>query len=78
MLAERVDLETHDLAVGARDRLLVEIDRQHRIGAFLGVVHQLIDDGLRQRDRQDAVLETVVVENVGEARRDDAADAKIQ
>src|SRR5580704_2354411 len=28
MLAERIDIEMHDLAVGARDRLLFEIDRQ--------------------------------------------------
>src|SRR5947209_17375501 len=40
MLAERVDLEMHDLAIGARDRLLVEVDRQRRIGAFARVVHQ--------------------------------------
>src|SRR3712207_8927519 len=32
----------------------------------------------RDRDRQDAVLEAVVVKNVGEAGRDDAADAEIE
>ena len=43
-----------------------------------GVVDQLVDLGLRQGDGQDAVLEAVVVENVGEARRDDATDAEIE
>ena len=33
---------------------------------------------LGNADRQDTVLEAVIVENVGEASRDDAADAKIQ
>ena len=49
-----------------------------RIGAALGIVHQLVDLLARQHDRQDAVLEAVVVEDVGEAGRDDAADAEIQ
>src|SRR5712692_1613778 len=47
VLAERVDVEFDDAAIGPADR-------------------------------QDAVLEAVVVEDVGEARRDDAADAEIQ
>ena len=77
MLAERVYLDTHDFAVGARDRLLFEVDRQHRVGALLGVFHQLVDDVLRQGDRQQAVLEAVGVEDVGKTRRDDAGHAEI-
>ena len=68
----------HLLAVGARDRLGFEVDRHHRVGAFLGVLHQLVADFLGQGDRQDAVLETVVVKDVGEARGDDATDAEIE
>src|ERR1700730_6815870 len=41
MLAERIDVEMHDFAVRARNRLFVEIDRQHGIAALLGIVHQL-------------------------------------
>ena len=77
MLAERVDLEMHDFAVGTRDRLLFEIDCQHGVGALLGVVHQLVDDVLRQRDRQQRVLEAIVIEDVGKGRRDNAFDAKV-
>src|SRR5216684_1662928 len=78
VLAERVDVEFDDAAIGPGDRLAGEIDSEPGVGALLGVVHQLVDDLLRQPDRQDAVLEAVVVEDVGEARRDDAADAEIQ
>src|SRR5579884_163589 len=78
VLAERVEVEMHLLAVGAGNRLAVEIDRQHRVGALLGVLHQLVHDRLRQGDRQQAVLEAVVVENVGEAWRDDAAYAETE
>src|SRR6185437_12420574 len=77
MLAERIDLEFDDAAIGPGDRLLLEIDAEPGIGAFPCIVHEIVDDLLRQLDRQDAVLEAVVVEDVGEARRDDAADAEI-
>ena len=78
VLAKRVDLELDLFTVRASDHLGFEVDRHHRIGALLGVLHQLVDDLLGQRDRQDAVLEAVVVEDVGEARCDDAADAEIE
>src|SRR5260221_556323 len=78
VLAERVDVEFDATAIRAGDLLLVEIDGDDGIGAALGVVHQLVDIRLLQRDRQDAVLEAVVVEDVGEARRDDAGDAEIE
>src|SRR5216684_7221952 len=78
VLAEGVDVEFDDAAVGPGDRLAGEIDGEPGVGALLGVVHQRVDDLLRQLDRQDAVLEAVVVEDVGEARRDDAAYAEIQ
>src|SRR5882672_1483431 len=44
MLAERVQLEMHLLAVRPRDRLGLQVDRHYRVGAFPGVFHQLVDD----------------------------------
>ena len=44
----------------------------------LGVVHQLGEVFLRHLDRKDAVLEAVIVENVGEAGRDDRANAEVE
>ncbi len=58
-------------AVGPRDGLRLEVDGEARVGALLRVVHQLVAHLLRQSDQQDAVLETVGVKNIGEARRDD-------
>src|SRR5581483_304632 len=78
MLAESVDLELHAAAIGAGDLLLLEVDREDRVGAARSVVHQLVENVLGDLDRQNAVLEAVVVEDVGEAGGDDAADAEIQ
>ena len=78
MLAKRAELELDLFTVRASDRLGFEVDRHHRIGALLGVFHQLVDDLLGQRDRQNAVLEAVVVEDIGEAGCDDAANAEIE
>ena len=41
LLAEGVDLELDDAAVGTADLLRRQIDRQRRIGAALGVVMEL-------------------------------------
>ncbi len=78
MLAEGVDLELDDAAVGAADFLRREIDRQRRVGAAPRVVHQFLQIVRRNLDRQNAVLEAIVVENVGEVGRDHAADAEIE
>src|SRR6266446_3005743 len=78
LLAEGVDFEFEAAAVGATDFLLLEIDADDGIGAAFRVVHQFVDIGLRQHDRQNAVLEAVVVEDVGEGRRDNAAYAEIE
>src|SRR5262249_22112662 len=77
MLAVRVDVELDDAAVGAADLLLREVDRQRGVGAALGVVEQLLQVLGRDLDRQHAVLEAVVVEDVAERGRDHAADAEI-
>src|SRR5262245_8683370 len=63
MLAVRIDLELDHAAVGAADLLLLEIDRQRRVGAAAGVVEQLLEILRRHLDRQHAVLEAVVVED---------------
>ncbi len=78
MLAVCVDVEFQHAAVGTADFLLLQVDRQRRIGAALGVVEQLLQVALRDHDRQDAVLEAVVVEDVAERGRDHAADAEIE
>ena len=68
VLAEGIDLEADDAAVGPADLLALEIDGQRRVGAAARIVDQLVDLLLRQHDRQNAVLEAVVVEDVGERR----------
>src|SRR6266446_592685 len=78
LLAEGIDFEFEAASVGAADFLLLEIDADDGIGAAFRVVHQFVDIGLRQHDRQNAVLEAVVVEDVGEGRRDNAAYAEIE
>src|SRR6516162_10603341 len=77
MLAEGIDVEMDAPAIRPGDLLLLEIDGDDGVGAALGVVHQLVDLGLGQLDGQDAVLEAVVVEDVREARSDDAAYPEI-
>src|SRR4051794_7207644 len=78
VLAERIDLEADFLAVRADDNLLLEVDGQAGIVTLPCVLDQLVAHRARQANRQNAVLEAVVVEDVGEVRRDDAADAEIQ
>src|SRR5262249_47660911 len=78
MLAERIDLELHLAAVRTTDLLVHEIDGQRRVGAALGVVEQLVEIFLRHADRQDTVLETVVVEDVAERSREQAAEAETE
>src|SRR5580658_3083617 len=72
-----IDVEFDHAAVGAADFLLFQIDAERRIGAALGVVEQFFQIFGRHLDRQHAVLEAVVVENVAERGRDDAGDAEI-
>src|ERR1700730_10453562 len=78
MLAERVDVELDRAAIGAADFLLSEIHRERRVSAAVGIIEEFGEILRRYRDRQNAVLETVVVENVGERGRDHAADAEIE
>ena len=62
------------LSVG--DAAGVQIDGQ-LVAPLAGLLKKLLDLVLAQLDRQHAVLEAVVVEDVGEARRDDGPEAVI-
>src|SRR6476646_3683260 len=78
LLAEGVDLKLDAAAVRTTQLLLFEIDTDDRVRAALGVIHKFIHVGLRQRDRENAVLETIVVEDIGKRRRNDTANAEIE
>ena len=74
---ERVDLEIKNFAVGRIDLLVLQIDYDSRVGSFVCMRHELVYIGLRKRDRQDAVLEAIIVENVREACRNHAFDPEV-
>ena len=57
MLAVRVDVEMNDTAIGTTDFLLLEIDRQRRVGAALSVVEKFFKIFRGRPNRQHAVLE---------------------
>ena len=67
MFAEWVDIEAEIfIAGGPFDGLVGQIDREGAPVGFGRFLHQNIDLFLRQFDRQDAVFEAVIVEDVGE------------
>src|SRR6476659_112331 len=69
--AERVDVEAEGLrARERRDALPLEVDAQLEAGEGGGVVEQLVDLRLGQGDRQEAVLQRVVEEDIAERGRD--------
>ena len=76
VLAKGVDVELEDFAGRRGHALVFEIDVQPV--AFIGF-HFLNSARSRlfKRHQQNAVLEGIVVEDVGEARRDDHAKAEI-
>src|SRR5262245_24205660 len=78
VLAELVDVETEALrAIDGRDRLLLQINHQSKTGKRRSVVEELVDLGLRQGDRQEAVLQRVVLEDLPERRCDYGAEAVV-
>src|SRR5262249_60924616 len=66
MLAVRVDLEMNYAAIRAANFLLLEVDCQRCVGAAISIIKQLFQIFRRHTDRQQAVLEAVVVENIAE------------
>src|SRR3569623_3041789 len=78
MPAGGVDIEMDSTTVRTPDRLGLEVDRDGGIGAALGIVHQKLQLLGRHLDRQNAVLEAVVVEDVGKAGGVHAAHAEIE
>src|SRR5690606_22978727 len=78
LLAERVDVEPQRRAVRGGDGLGGEVDRQPVAGRRFGLAEQPVDRVLPEHDQEQPVLEAVVVEDVGEARPDDGADAVVE
>ncbi|CUX25040.1 hypothetical protein AGR7B_Cc270255 [Agrobacterium deltaense RV3] len=78
MALEFVDLEGDRAAIGAADFLTFQIDGENGVRSARRIVQQLFEVLGTDDDRQDAILETVIVEDVGEAGGDHAADAKIE
>ena len=75
--AAGINLKTVNFAVGPSYCLGVEIDCKNVIPAA-GLRSQIFDNIDGKAYGQDAILEAIIVENVGKARRDDAADALIE
>ena len=78
MLTEGVDVKSDHPAVWSADLLLLEVHGELGVGAAAGVFHQRLKLFRLHLDGQNAVLEAVVVEDVCEAGRDDAAYAEVE
>lgn len=77
VLFKRVNIKPDDLAVRPRNGLILQVHRQSRVRAKLRVVHQFINDVLRQLNQQHAVLGRIVEENVREISADQALHTEI-
>ncbi len=75
MLAEGIDLETVLHAIRTGHGLRRQVHGQLVTLGGLGLLEQRIDLFILEDDRQQAVLEAVVEEDVGKARRDHGAEA---
>src|SRR3990167_9355669 len=74
MLTEGVNFKAQHLAIRTGNGLGLQIDLQLITRCHFHLLEQLIHFSVAQDDRQQAVLEAVVEEDVGVARRDDAAE----
>src|SRR5262249_14451134 len=77
VLAVRIDFKSDHAAIGPAYFLLFEVDGEARIGAALGIVEQLLQILRADLDRQKAILEAIIVENVAERGRYHAGDAEV-
>src|SRR5690606_29916165 len=75
---EGINAELQRAAIRTANLFGFKIDRQRRIGATLCIIKKLVEICLTDRDRQDPILEAVVIENVGETGGDHAANAEIK
>ena len=79
LLAKRLDVEAiRVLTIGRVHRLRFEIDRQLESRKRVRRMEQPVDLFFAKSDRKETVLEAIVVEDVGERRRDQRAKAVIQ
>src|SRR5688572_18824406 len=78
ILGERIDVELETFPTRRGYGLLLEVHRQLVAFFPMHFAKQAIDDLLVEPDHQQAVLEAVVVENVGEARRNYRLEARLQ
>src|SRR6266566_7549773 len=76
-LARRSDFELEHQTVSVRDGLVGQIDGQRIAFFFFGASEKLVDFSFGERGGQDAVLETIVVENVGVAGCNNNAEAVV-
>ncbi|MCY1517443.1 hypothetical protein D9M68_521240 [compost metagenome] len=75
MPAERLDLEGNDPAIGFEDLLAFQVDVQGISRRRFDRGEQSIDDGFVEDDRQQAILEAIVMEDFRETRSDQRPDA---
>ena len=78
MALEGIDLEIDASAIRAADFLIFQIDRQNRIGTTRRIVQQFFEIFRADNDGQNAVFETVILEDIVKSGGDDAADTEIQ
>ena len=77
-LAERINAEGNEMTIRATHRLFRQIDQQAVARRGIDLLEQRLDFIRRQRDQQNAVLETVAEKNVGEALGQDDAETVIE
>ena len=77
VLAKCLHLKRQFFAVGLDDHLAFQVNRQHVTRKGEGLVKQLIDLVFAQYDRQQSIFEAVVEKDVGIARGNDGAKAKL-
>src|SRR5208282_1539875 len=77
LLLERLYLEMRRPSEIVGHGLLFEIDREPVGLVVSGGTKNMLDLAGRQRDRKETVLQTVVVEDIGEPRRDHRAEARV-
>src|SRR5579883_2022370 len=75
LLAERINFEVDRASRGSRDGLGCQIHTQRIALISLDLREQLAHSFMGERNGQEAVIEAIVIEDIGEARRDEHAEA---